>query len=59
VKSAKQYKIWRTACHFLHFHGGQDQASRFDVISIDFRKGTLDIQYYPGAFETKATLAHC
>ena len=59
VKGKKQFKIWRTACHFLHFHGGQDQASRFHVVSIDLSENKRNIRYYPGAFEAKATIADC
>ena len=38
VNAAKQKKIWKTACHFLHTHRddapkGFDQPCRFDVLS--------------------------
>jgi len=59
VTRTKQFKIWRTAAHFLHFHGGQDQTARFDVVSIDLRKGQLDIRYYPGAFVADRVIPQC
>lgn len=59
VRAGKQYKVWRTACHFLHFHGGLDQKSRFDVIAVNVRDGKLDIRHFPGAFEAKHTIADC
>jgi len=55
----KQERIWRTAVHFLHHHGGLDQASRFDVIAVDCRSGKARIEHYMGAFESKHALGYC
>lgn len=55
----KQDRIWRTAVHFLHHHGGLDQASRFDVIAVDCRSGKPSIEHYPGAFEGRHALGYC
>jgi putative endonuclease len=55
----KQDRVWRTAVHFLHHHGGQDQESRLDVIAVDFRKGAPQIQHILHAFEGKQSLAYC
>jgi len=49
VDKEKQRKVWQTALHFLHYHGGLDQISRFDVAAFDFR-GTNELRYYEDAF---------
>ncbi|MDR2732499.1 MAG: YraN family protein [Fibromonadaceae bacterium] len=50
VNREKQRKIWQTALHFLHSNGGIDQASRFDVVAMDFRNGKQSLKYYENAF---------
>jgi putative endonuclease len=56
---SKQDRIWRTAAHYLHHHGGLDQASRFDVLTLDQRHNHPRILHYPGAFEGKSSLPYC
>lgn len=56
---SKQERIWRTAVHYLHFHGGTDQPSRFDVIALDYRRGIARIAYYPNAFEGSRSVPIC
>lgn len=59
VGALKQFRIWRTAAHFLHFHGGQDQKSRFDVIGIDLHDGKVRLRHYPNAFASSHVIAEC
>ena len=59
VGYTKQYRLWRTAVHFLHFHGGQEQKARFDVICLDYRQGQPRLQHYPNAFEASQSLPYC
>lgn len=59
VGALKQFRIWRTAAHFLHFHGGQDQKSRFDVIGIDIHDGSFRLHHYPNAFIASNVISEC
>ncbi|MEE3340584.1 MAG: YraN family protein [Hallerella sp.] len=59
VNSKKQYQVWKTAAHFLHFHGGQNQKCRFDVISVDMRFGKLVLKHYPDAFVATRVIPEC
>lgn len=59
VGGKKQLRIWRTAVHFLHFNGGLDQKSRFDVIGIDLRRGKMELRHYPDAFVASRVIPEC
>ncbi len=59
VNARKQYQVWKTAAHFLHFHGGQNQRCRFDVISIDLRFGKFTLKHYPDAFVGSHVIPEC
>lgn len=59
VRSAKQVKLWRTACHFLHFNGGFEQSCRFDVIAVDCSNNKFSIRHIPAAFEANQTIPQC
>jgi len=51
VNLAKQKKVWKTACHFLHFHGNFDQKCRFDVLSAKAYQTPLQFTHIRNAFE--------
>ncbi len=59
VNESKRFRIWRTAAHFLHFNGGEDQKARFDVIGIDLRNGKLQLRHYPDAFVAPRVIPEC
>ena len=59
VQNQKQFKLWRTACHYLYHHFSLEQKSRFDVIAIQFENGKLQFRHYENAFETKKTIPEC
>ncbi len=59
VNERKQFRIWRTAAHFLHFNGGENQKARFDVIGIDLRDGKLQLRHYPDAFVASRVIPEC
>lgn len=59
VNERKQFRIWRTAAHFLHFNGGENQKARFDVIGIDLRDGKLQLRHYPDAFVASHVIPEC
>lgn len=55
----KQYQVWRTAVHFLHAHGGQEQKARFDVICVDMCGESPRLTHYPGAFVAGNVIPEC
>lgn len=55
----KQIHVWRTAVHFLHHHGGQEQKSRFDVICVNMCHGTPSLFHYPDAFSATRVIPEC
>lgn len=59
VNSKKQFQVWKTAVHFLHFHGGLDQKSRFDVICVDMSQGTPKLTHYEDAFVANQVIPRC
>lgn len=59
VNGRKQFRIWKTAAHYLHFHGGQNQKCRFDVISLDLRFGKFTLKHYPDAFVASRVIPEC
>lgn len=59
VNARKQFRIWRTAAHFLHFNGGENQKARFDVIGVDFQSGNLRLRHYPDAFIATRVIPEC
>ncbi len=59
VQGNKQFKLWRTACHYLHFNGGFEQACRFDVIAVDCSGEQFSIRHIPAAFEANQTIPQC
>ena len=59
VNLRKQNQVWKTAAHFLHYHGGQDQRCRFDVISVDLRFGKFVLKHYPDAFVSTHVIPEC
>lgn len=59
VNERKRFRIWRTAAHFMHFNGGENQKSRFDVIGIDLRNGKLQLRHYPDAFIASRVIPEC
>ncbi|MDR1760629.1 MAG: YraN family protein [Fibrobacter sp.] len=48
----KQFRIWRTACHYLHHHADSNHLSRFDALLIHIQNFIPHIKHYPGAFES-------
>lgn len=59
VSRAKQIKIWKTACHFLHFHGGENKRCRFDVIALDLTNTCFRITHFKNAFDGPQTIHEC
>ena len=59
ITPQKQFRIWKTAAHFLHHHGGQNQKSRFDVICMDRSEGKAEIRYYTDAFVACRVIPEC
>ncbi len=59
VNERKKFRIWRTAAHFLHYNGGEDQKSRFDVIGIALRGGKWQLRHYPDAFVATRVIPEC
>lgn len=59
VRSQKQFKLWRTACHYLHFFASLDSKSRFDVLTVRAEKGSFLVKHYPGAFEGSRSIPEC
>ncbi len=59
VNERKRFRIWRTAAHFMHFNGGENQKARFDVIGIDLRNGKLQLRHYPDAFIASRVIPEC
>lgn len=59
VRGAKQFKLWRTACHFLHFNGGFEQPCRFDVIAVNCANDRFSLKHIPSAFEANQTIPQC
>lgn len=59
VRSAKQQKLWRTACHYLYFNGGFEQPCRFDVIAVDCQKDLFTMKHFTNAFEGRSTIPEC
>lgn len=59
VSRSKQIKVWKTACHFLHFNGGENQRCRFDVIAIDLTKAHFELTHFKNAFEGLQTIHEC
>jgi putative endonuclease len=58
LDAAKKRRVAHAAAHFLHFHGGLDQAARFDVAAVDGRFGKSPVvRYYEGAFEAPFVIA--
>ncbi len=56
VNAAKQKKIWQTACHYLHTHGGFEQRCRFDVLSARVYQQPLQFSHVKNAFEGKQVI---
>ena len=64
VNAAKQKKIWKTACHFLHTHRddapkGFDQPCRFDVLSARVYLKPLQFSHIKNAFEGSQIIPQC
>ena len=64
VNAAKQKKIWKTACHFLHTHRddapkGFDQPCRFDVLSARVYLKPLQFSHIKNAFEGTQVIPQC
>ncbi|NLO24064.1 MAG: YraN family protein [Fibrobacter sp.] len=59
VSKQKQLKIWKTACHFLHFNGGENQKCRFDVIAISLDQTPIRFIHLKNAFESNQTIHEC
>lgn len=64
VNAAKQKKIWKTACHFLHTHRddapkGFDQPCRFDVLSARVYLKPLQFSHIKNAFEGSQVIPQC
>lgn len=56
VGRIKQYRIWRTACHYLHNHANLEAPSRFDVFFVHIKNKCPQIKHYPGAFEATSVI---
>ncbi len=52
ISRQKQFRIWRTACHYLHHHASENHLSRFDALLVHIQNFTPQIRHYPGAFES-------
>ena len=64
VNAAKQKKIWKTACHFLHTQKeaapkGFDQPCRFDVLSARVYQKRLHFSHIKNAFEGTQVIPQC
>jgi putative endonuclease len=64
VNAAKQKKIWKTACHFLHTHSeaapkGFEQPCRFDVLSARMHVKPVQFEHFKGAFESTQVIPQC
>ena len=64
VNVAKQKKIWKTACHFLHTKSefapkGFDQPCRFDVLSARVYQKPLQFSHIKNAFEGTQVVPQC
>ncbi|HOG68313.1 MAG TPA: YraN family protein [Fibrobacteraceae bacterium] len=59
VSRRKQIKIWKTACHFLHFHGGENKRCRFDVIALDLNNINFKLTHFKNAFDGPQTFHEC
>jgi putative endonuclease len=64
VNAAKQKKIWKTACHFLHTHSeaapkGFEQPCRFDVLSARMHLKPVQFEHFKGAFEGTQVIPQC
>ena len=64
VNVAKQKKIWKTACHFLHTKSefapkGFDQPCRFDVLSARVYQKPLQFSHIKNAFDGSQVIPQC
>ena len=64
VNVAKQKKIWKTACHFLHTHRddapmGFDQPCRFDVLTARMYVKPVQFAHFRNAFEGTQVIPQC
>ncbi len=60
VRRGKQFKLWRTACHYLYSHAfGFEYPCRFDVIAVNCENHVFKLKHFPGAFEAEQTIPEC
>lgn len=60
VNGQKQYKIWKTACHYLTTQvGNLEQKCRFDVLTVNTLEHPLVFAHYKNAFESAYVIPQC
>ena len=64
VNALKQYKIWNTACHFLHTQKdkapqGFETPCRFDVLSVRAYQKPMQFEHFKNAFEGSQVIPQC